>query len=248
MQPARSEHADLASAVEYGQPLPEGPGEGFWGYGVFGIAFESGDLLALRRFPVSSAGTAYTSVWHRHPDGRWIFYTDVANVGCAQHYGPAIDRAVVTPIRIDWTSSCSLTVTIDGGRTLGWCVALEPSPSTTLLNELARWLPESWWMNSRALGVLATVARFVLGAGRLSLQGNLPDRCRFLISPRRLWSVRTSRARIAGRDLGKVVRLSRQPSLGDFWVPARPLFAIGGVFVSHPCDEPHHAIATATSR
>jgi hypothetical protein len=247
MQPARGEPADLASAVEHGLPLPEGPGDGFWGYGVFGIAFESGDILALRHFPVSSAGNGYTSVWHRRPDGRWTFYTDVASTGCARYYGPAIDQAVVTPIRIDWTSSRSLTVTIDGGQTLGWCVALEPSPSTTLLNSVSRWLPERLWTDRRVLDVLTTVSRVVLGAGRMRLQGAMPDGSHFMVSPRQLWSVRTSRARIGGRDLGKVVSLSEQPSLGDFWIPARPLFAIGGVFVTEPCDEHHQAIATATS-
>jgi hypothetical protein len=247
MQPASGEPADLAAAVEYGQPLPDGPGDGFWGYAILGVAFRSGDLLALRRFPVSSAGAGYTSVWHRHPDGRWTFYTDTTGASCARYFGPAVDQVVVTPIRIDWTSSRSLTVTIDGGQTLAWCVALEPTPTTSVVNVATRWLPERFWTNERALRLLGALGRLTLGTGRLRLQGNMPDGSRFFASPRRLWSVRTSRARIGGREVGKVAPLPQQTALGDFWIPARPLFATGGMFIADACDERHPAVATATS-
>jgi hypothetical protein len=30
----------------------------------------------MRRFPVSSVGPGYTSVWHRDPAGRWVIYQD----------------------------------------------------------------------------------------------------------------------------------------------------------------------------
>jgi hypothetical protein len=53
--------------------LPAGGGERFAGYGVMGLPFRSGHVLAMRRFPASSIGPACTSVWHRSPDGRWVF-------------------------------------------------------------------------------------------------------------------------------------------------------------------------------
>jgi hypothetical protein len=51
------------------QTLPGGRDERFNGYGVMGVPFASGDLLALRRFPNISIGDGYTSLWHRGPDG-----------------------------------------------------------------------------------------------------------------------------------------------------------------------------------
>jgi hypothetical protein len=59
--------------LECDRNLPDGQDERFNGYGVMGVPFVSGDLLALRRFPNTSIGDGYTSVWHRRPDGRWLF-------------------------------------------------------------------------------------------------------------------------------------------------------------------------------
>ncbi len=46
---------------QYGD-LPSGNAERFAGYGVMGIPFASGHVLAMRRFVASSLGEAYTSV------------------------------------------------------------------------------------------------------------------------------------------------------------------------------------------
>ena len=55
--------------------LPDGPGDRFSGYAIIGLPFQSGHVLALRRFPTSSIGPGYTAVWHRNPSGRWTFYS-----------------------------------------------------------------------------------------------------------------------------------------------------------------------------
>ena len=39
------------------------------GWGVFGLPFDSGHVLALRVFPENDFGP-YRTVWHRDPDGR----------------------------------------------------------------------------------------------------------------------------------------------------------------------------------
>ena len=44
--------------------LPSGGEERFAGYGVMGLPFASGHVLAMRRFPASSIGPGYSSVWH----------------------------------------------------------------------------------------------------------------------------------------------------------------------------------------
>jgi hypothetical protein len=59
-----------AAETERHAELPTGAGKGFTGYGVMSLPFASGHVLALRRFPASYIGPAYTSVWHRDPAGR----------------------------------------------------------------------------------------------------------------------------------------------------------------------------------
>ena len=105
MQSPRS----LAESMEHSpDPLP-GTGECFTGYGVTGVAFESGDVLALRRFPRSSIGLGYTAVWHRGPDGEWTFYSDVApRHSCARYFGSALIDAVTDGIDVEWLGTDTL--------------------------------------------------------------------------------------------------------------------------------------------
>jgi hypothetical protein len=56
------EPKDIVDEIEAGAALPEGEDERFFGYAVIGLPFDSGHVLALRRFPASSIGPAYTSV------------------------------------------------------------------------------------------------------------------------------------------------------------------------------------------
>src|SRR5436190_20818243 len=85
-----AEPADAAAAIERGAGLPPGRGERFAGYGVMGLPFRSGHILALRRFPASSIGPGYRSVWHRGPNARWTFFQDIAPVqACSRYFGAA---------------------------------------------------------------------------------------------------------------------------------------------------------------
>jgi hypothetical protein len=45
---------------------------------MIGLPLPSGHVLALRRFPASSLGPDYTSIWHRDPGGKWTFYSTAA--------------------------------------------------------------------------------------------------------------------------------------------------------------------------
>jgi hypothetical protein len=56
------EPAEYAGEIERDATLPAGSGERFSGYGVMGLPFRSGHILALRRFPASSIGPGYRSV------------------------------------------------------------------------------------------------------------------------------------------------------------------------------------------
>jgi len=64
-----------------GQP-PWPDVEYVYGWGIFGLPFESGHVLALRVFPHSSFGP-YRTVWHRDPGGGWSIHVD----------GPEVDSA-----------------------------------------------------------------------------------------------------------------------------------------------------------
>ena len=71
------EPGKVIETIEKSGKLPEGDDERFTGYGLMGVPFRSGHVLCLRRFPVTSIGRGYTSVWHRDPGGCWTLIQDV---------------------------------------------------------------------------------------------------------------------------------------------------------------------------
>lgn len=228
------EPRDLAGSIERHPSLPDGAEERFSGYGVMGLPFASGHILAFRRFPASSVGPGYTSVWHRAPSGRWTFYSDVApELACARFFGAAVDRAVVDDVALRWTGPRSFTVTVGRAR-LTWDVHLAPTPRSRLLNALAGALPEPLWRDPRALGGLGAAAGRALGLGRLCLTGAAPNGQRFRATPRLVWPVDASTALLDGETLGPLDPAARQTRLGDFWIPRRGVFVIGQAFFWSP--------------
>ncbi len=153
MRRAADTPAEVAAGLERGQPLPGGSGERYLGYGILGVAFASGDLLALRRFPVASSGCGYTALWHRSPDGAWTFYTDATcDQGCTSHFAPALDRLAVAPIRLEWTDPWTLSIGVDGGREIAWTVSVASSWRTRLLTALAAAAPAALWARPARAG------------------------------------------------------------------------------------------------
>src|SRR6185295_14938571 len=93
----------ITEQIEREQVLIKGPGERFSGFAIMGVSFSSGYVLAMRRFPKSSLGKGYTSVWLRDPMGKWTFYQDrPAEFACSRYYGKVLSRIVQTKIEIDW--------------------------------------------------------------------------------------------------------------------------------------------------
>jgi hypothetical protein len=231
------EPAEVAAALERGGPVPSGPGDRYTGYAVLGVAFTSGDVLALRRFPVSSRGPAYTAVWHCDATGRWTFYTDVADQGCARYFGPALDEVVVAPIRIEWTGPRSVSIAIDGGRRLTWSLLMRSTAVTRGFNRVAPSLTPLFERYPRLLALVSTLARVVLRAGRLRLAGRTPSGAAFAGQPWALWIVRSSRACIGGHDTGPNRPLNGTLALGEFLIPKRGLFAASHAVIT-PQSEP----------
>src|SRR5262247_3554783 len=104
---------DLAAML---QGLPDVRGRAPWpghefvkGWGVFGLPFDSGHVLALRVFPHSTFGP-YQTLWHRDPSGSWSIHVDgpALETACPRYYGPAVDHAGFAHIGLEWTGPASL--------------------------------------------------------------------------------------------------------------------------------------------
>jgi hypothetical protein len=219
----------LIDRLEQGLSLPTGDLERFSGYGVMGLPFASGHVLGLRRFPASSIGPGYTSVWHRSPDGRWTFYQDVQpQHACTRYFGGAISETLEREITITWSHADSFTVIIRDEVNLRWQVSLTATPATRLINTLSYSLPEGLWHNPTFLKLMGRVASLVLQAGHINLTGATPNGQSFVTNPRKIWLIDSSTATLRGEDLGNIAPLQSQARLGDFWIPQRGIFAIGG--------------------
>lgn len=218
---------ELAARAEQTPHWPEGGGERFAGFGVMALPFRSGHVLALRRFPSSSIGPGYTSVWHRTPGGEWTFYQDVDDRhSCARYFGPALLRTVRCSVRLEWTSPTRLAVR--AGDEVDWHLTLGSGPATRILSAIANHLPAALWRSSAMVRAMSLAARAVLQAGRVELTGVVPGGQRFVAQPRAVFRIEDSEARIRGADLGRPGPLATQARLRDFWLPQRGLFMIGG--------------------
>jgi hypothetical protein len=230
----------LVERIESAPELPEGASERFFGYGVMACPFSAGDILCLRRFPASSVGPGYTSVWHWTPNGRWAFYQDVPpRQACPRFFGSAIAEASEVAINLRWTADRAFQVSLDAGTSIEWEVELAPTAVTRAMNVIGGLMPDRLWSSKVVLSLMASVAGVALRAGRLGLAGRAPNGQRFVANPLLVWSISASRASVAGRDLGVVASAPAQPRLGDFWIPRRGLFAIGRA-VFEPFDAARH--------
>lgn len=235
MHPRGESGRDLVAAIEARPEVPEGAGDRFAGYGVLGVTFPSGDVLALRRFPAASVGPGYTSVWHRDRTGRWIFCQDVEpEFGCARYFASGIDAALVAPIRIVWTAANAFSVLVDEGRRIEWRVELGATLLTRALGTIAAATPGPAWKVAASLASAASLGGALLRAERVQFTGRTPDGYRYLAQPAGLWVVTGSRAVIGGRDSGEAIRSRAPLGLGDVRIPRRGIFAVGRVQIQAP--------------
>ena len=216
---------DTIEALEHEAPLPDGPGDRFSGYAIIALSFQSGHVLALRRFSASSIGPGYISVWHRDPSGFWTFYSTVSpELSCARYFGAQVERNVVTAIDITWVDSGRFRIVV--GAAIDWQVTLRTSLATLLINAVARLIPVRAWQMPVVLRLMGVVAKVTLGTGLLNFTGLTPNGYRFISAPQRLWLIESSYASVERVDLGPVGRLVRQASLRDFLLPQAGLFAV----------------------
>jgi hypothetical protein len=220
-------------AIERDAPQLDGAGDRFSGYAIVGLPFQSGHILALRRFSASSIGPGYTSVWHRDPSRRWTFYSTVApDLSCARYFGGQVERNVVASIDIAWADSRRFRVVVC--NVIEWHVALGTSVATRLLNTVAGAIPERAWQSPAVLRVMGGVAEATLGTGRMNLTGQTPNGHRYIANPRQLWLIESSHALVDGVSVGPVGPLADQASVGDLLLPQRGLFVVARTRLEQP--------------
>lgn len=220
----------LARDLEERPALPRGPGERFRGYGVMGVSFASGHILALRRMVATSVGPPYTAVWHRDPYRRWSMYVDVdPGSGCPRYFGEALSRVEEEAIELNWRGPCYLCIRVPGAA-LEWGVRMRPGGLPRLLSVMGGWVPSSLLRRRGVLDGVGLMAGSVLRLGRLALRGRAPNGQDYAAVPRLLWGIEASTAVLDGQELGPLGTHPRQARLGEFWIPRRNLFALGEAF------------------
>jgi hypothetical protein len=231
MRVPASEAADAEKA-----DLPPGNGERFAGYGVMGLPFGSGHVLAMRRFPASSIGPAYTSVWHRGPDGRWVFWQDRRDdESCARYFSSEVSETRTTDIELGWPDDSTLRVAVpDAGFV--WTATLASTRVTRALSAMGGAMPDRMWRSAPVLRVMGPVAGRALRAGNVAMVGTAPNGQHFIANPLRVWVIDESTATLGDEDFGPPGPLGEQARLGDFQIPQRGIFAIGRAFFDRTAD------------
>lgn len=237
MQPLMPSPATLTTAIEPDMGEAPWPGHEYVrGWGVFGLPFDSGHVLALRVFPQSSFGP-YRTLWHRDPVGRWSIYADAKHVehACPRYYGPACEYVGPARINLEWTGPRTLHITVDAPA-LDWTVTAARSPLMGLLNPLSAVMPLSSWRPRALVRARERLAQ-ALGMGRLKMSGVMPSGHSGLLMPQRMYLVNQSSAVLGGVDLGAPTRLRENPTIGGVPLPARAVLAIGQAM--WPIRDPH---------
>jgi hypothetical protein len=219
--------ADRAAAIVPGRGEPPWPDHEYVrGWGVFGLPFDTGHVLALRVFPQNSFAP-YRTVWHRNPEGRWTIVVDGSNpeAACPRYYGPACERITCSRIDLDWEGPRTLRVRIDDPA-LDWRLTLRRSPLVGVLNLLGAALPLGTWRSPIVRRARELMARG-LGLGRIELTGPMPSGHEGLLMPERMHLIRSATATLEGGDLGRATRVRDNPTIGGVALPARGILSFG---------------------
>ncbi len=225
---------ELQSLRPEARPSPLAGFEHVRGYGVFGMPFSSGHVLALRVFPQNDFAP-YTSLWHRTPEGAWSIYVHGAppELACPRYFGPATQHSQAARIDLKWTGPMELKVEMDSPR-LSWDIALTEPPLLRLMNAVSARIPEAIWRFRLMSRLMEWMAQAVLRIGRPTMAGRMPNGQLGILMPQRMYFVRATRAVLNGLDLGEPVTVGQSPQIGEVRLPARPTFAIGRGYFQKP--------------
>lgn len=196
------------------------------GWGVFGLPFDSGHVLAMRVFAESDFGP-YRTIWHRDPAGNWSIYVDGPRLdtACPRYYGPACSHTAHARIDVTWTGKTSLHITMDTPE-LDWTLTARSTRLLDVLNVLSGAMPLASWKPQSLVRARELMAQ-ALGMGKLKMAGVMPSGHHGKLMPERMYYVDDSHATLDGADLGIPVRLAQNPTIGGVALPARGVLAVG---------------------
>lgn len=217
LQAPRSSPQWHAEVVERRAHIPPDGDERFVGYAVLGQRFQSGHVLALRRWPATSIGPAYTSVWHRSPDDTWRLYADVPPAqSCARYIDSAMSSSWEGRIRLAWSDPYRLCVDVRGVG-LEWNIDFRRTWITRAFTAARSVLPDAALATEPVSRALEWMARACLGVGGLS--GVMPSGHYYRALPRCIWLMDDARAWLNGVNLGPPERAAVNPRIGSLTVP-----------------------------
>jgi hypothetical protein len=151
----------------------------------------------------------------------------------------------VPSIDVSWRDDHTLDVAL--GDELEWRIQLQSTPATRMMSAMGGSLPEAAWNSNPVLAAMAPMARSVLRIGRVRLRGATPNGPKFKAAPRKVWRA-TGTATWNGEDFGGAAPLAQQTGLGDFWLPQRGLFFVGGARFTTATGQYTSAATTAGAR
>jgi hypothetical protein len=237
---------EAAERIESNPGLPRGTEERFGGYGLMGLPFRSGHVLAMRRFPASSVGPGYTSLWHRTPEGSWAFYADAPlAMACTRFFGCVATTAIQTEVTLQWLGPNRLRMAVASAG-LECEIETRETVVTRAMNGFMGLLPTAAWRSKAVLSAMGAVAGVAMSAGRVRLTGTAPNGQAFVANPYRLWLVSEAHASVHGEDLGRPGALRSQARLQDFWIPQQGIFALGRAYFE-PFDAALHSSQTTST-
>ena len=196
------------------------------GWGVFGLPFDTGHVLALRVFPESDFGP-YRTVWHRDPAGRWSIHVHGPRLdtACPRYFGQACEFVGFARIDLTWTGPATLRVVVDR-PSLEWTLTASDTLTLRTLNAIGARLP-LWTWRYRALVRPREWAARGLGIGDLQMTTTMPSGHVGTLMPQRMFFVEEAGATLQGEDLGRPAHVTPNPVIGQVPLPARGVLAIG---------------------
>ena len=200
--------------------------EHFKGWGVFGLPFDSGHVLALRVVPESDFG-AYRTLWHRGPAGHWSIYVDGPRLdtACPRYYSKALTHTGFARIDLGWTAPDTLRVTMDRPH-IDWSLTAHTTAALELLNFVSARLPLSTWRPPTLVHAREAIASW-LGMGRVEFSAVMPNGQSGTVMPQQIYFIDRSRASVDGTDIGHPIHARDNPTIGSVPLPARGVLATG---------------------
>jgi hypothetical protein len=197
------------------------------GYAVLTLPFDSGHLLGLRVFPENNFAP-YVSVWHRSPDGDWEIYVDgpFLETACPRYWEPATQTVDFASIDVRWTGANDLRVEMDEPK-LEWTLTMGAPPLLRVLNTVNSRLPLWTWKLPVLLRLREWIARHYLDYGDIALSFTTASGHDAVLLARENYVVHSSTARLDGDDLGELVHLDENPTVGEVPLPTAPSFVFG---------------------